>query len=152
MVKNTKTWISWKWNIIFLWNKKILNLCLRWNILRSYCFLVEVTFNLYMSNPGSKRKHYIKKLSEIRYKAIYIIKFKDKNYETNELYHNNKILKIAGYIKLLNFLFIKSILLHNYFPIPENLFKKASKLAISTTPNRSIWKIFHNILNCFHME
>ena len=44
MVKNTKTWISWKRNIIFLWIKKILNLCLRWHNLRSYCFLAEVTF------------------------------------------------------------------------------------------------------------
>ena len=31
MVKNTKNWISWEWNIIFLWNKKILNLCFREN-------------------------------------------------------------------------------------------------------------------------
>ena len=46
MVKNTKTWISWEWNIIFLLNKKILNLCLRWHIFRSYCFVAEVTFNL----------------------------------------------------------------------------------------------------------
>ena len=44
IVKNTKTWISWKQNIIFLQNKKILNLCLRWHILRSYRFLAEVTF------------------------------------------------------------------------------------------------------------
>ena len=44
MVKNTKTWISWERNIIFLRNKKILNLCFRWHILRSYCFVVEVTF------------------------------------------------------------------------------------------------------------
>ena len=44
MVKNTKTWISWEWNIIFLWNKKILNLCLRWLILGSYRFVAEVTF------------------------------------------------------------------------------------------------------------
>ena len=43
MVKNTKTWISWEWNIIFLQNKKILNLCLRWHILRSYHFVAEVT-------------------------------------------------------------------------------------------------------------
>ena len=35
MAKNTKTWISWKRNIIVLWNKKILNLYLRWHILRS---------------------------------------------------------------------------------------------------------------------
>ena len=42
MVKNTNTWISWEWNIIFLWNKKILNLCFRWHILRSYRFAAEV--------------------------------------------------------------------------------------------------------------
>ena len=56
MVKNTKTWICWKRNITFLINKKVLNLCLRWCILRSYHFLVEVTFNHYglkfvASNP-----------------------------------------------------------------------------------------------------
>ena len=45
MVKNTNTWISWKRNIIFLWNEKILNLYLRRHILRSYRFLPEVTFN-----------------------------------------------------------------------------------------------------------
>ena len=46
MVKNTKTWISWERNIIFLRNKKFLNLCFRWQILRKYCFVAEVTFNL----------------------------------------------------------------------------------------------------------
>ena len=46
MVKNTKTWISWEQNIIFLWNKKILNLCCRWHILRSYHLVAEVTFNI----------------------------------------------------------------------------------------------------------
>ena len=45
MVKNTKTWISWTRNIIFLRNQKILNLCLRWHILRSYRFVAEVTLN-----------------------------------------------------------------------------------------------------------
>ena len=44
MVKNTKTWISWEWNITFLRNKKILSMCLKWHILRSYGFVVEVTF------------------------------------------------------------------------------------------------------------
>ena len=29
MAKNTKMWISWEQNITFLWNKIILNLCLR---------------------------------------------------------------------------------------------------------------------------
>ena len=44
MVKNTKTWISWERNIIFLRNKKILNLWFRRHILRSYRFVAEVTF------------------------------------------------------------------------------------------------------------
>ena len=44
VVKNTKILKSWEHNITFLQNKKILNLCLRWCILRSYCFVAEVTF------------------------------------------------------------------------------------------------------------
>ena len=57
MFKTTKTWISWEQNITFLQNKKILNLCLRWHILRSYCFLVEVTFKVNFkitSQPGKQ--------------------------------------------------------------------------------------------------
>ena len=44
MIKSIKTWIPWEWNITFLWNKKILDLCLRWHILKSCCFVAEVTF------------------------------------------------------------------------------------------------------------
>ena len=44
MVKNTK--FDYLENeTTFLRNKKIINLCLRWHILRSYRFIVEVTFN-----------------------------------------------------------------------------------------------------------
>ena len=42
-VKNTITSISSEWNITFLPNK-IINLCIRLLILRSYCFVAEVTF------------------------------------------------------------------------------------------------------------
>ena len=45
MVKYTKPWLSREHNITFLWNKKILNLWLRWHILRSYCFVFEATVN-----------------------------------------------------------------------------------------------------------
>ena len=44
MIKKIETWISWEQNITFLQNKKILGLGLRWHILRSYCFVAEVTF------------------------------------------------------------------------------------------------------------
>ena len=33
-----------KGTFYFLWNKDILKLCVRWYILRSYCFVAEVTF------------------------------------------------------------------------------------------------------------
>ena len=53
MVKNAKTWISWERSIKFLRNKKILNLCLRWHILRNYRFVAEVTFNKNMPIFGT---------------------------------------------------------------------------------------------------
>ena len=53
MVKNAKAWISWERNIIFLQNKKILNLCFRWQILRSYHFEAEVTFKILIENRKS---------------------------------------------------------------------------------------------------
>ena len=44
MVKDTKPWIFWERDITFLRHKKVLNLCLRWHILKVYYFVVEVTF------------------------------------------------------------------------------------------------------------
>ena len=44
MVENTKILISWKLNITFLQTKNILNLSLKWHILRSYCYVAEETF------------------------------------------------------------------------------------------------------------
>ena len=55
MVKNTKIWISWEENVIFLWNKKSLNLCFIWHILRSYRFVVEFTeVQVYWRNSWKK--------------------------------------------------------------------------------------------------
>ena len=58
MAKNIKTWISWKGNMTFLRNKKILNLCLRWHILSSHRFVAEVNFNFSKqpntANPRNK--------------------------------------------------------------------------------------------------
>ena len=61
MARNTKTWISWEQNINFLRNKKILNMCFRWYILRSYHFVAEVTFkhNLYLKMKFVKQAIYI---------------------------------------------------------------------------------------------
>ena len=60
MAENIKTWISWERNIIIVRNKKILNLCFRCHILRSYHFVAEVTFKLlhflWKTIPGLKSK------------------------------------------------------------------------------------------------
>ena len=45
MVKDAKTLISSERNINFLQNKEILNLCLRWHILRSYFYVAEQPLN-----------------------------------------------------------------------------------------------------------
>ena len=70
-------------------------------LLRTIYFSV---FNLHLIFTcqiwGQKENNTIKKLSDIQDNTICIISFKDKSYPTNELYYNNKILKIADYIKL----------------------------------------------------
>ena len=62
MVKNTKTWISWELNIIFLRNKKIINLCFRWHILRSFW----VTFKGIRSVRNFDHYRYCSKCKEHR--------------------------------------------------------------------------------------
>ena len=94
-------------------------------LLRTIYFLIFNLHLIYTCQISGQNENTIKKLSEIQDKAIHIMSFKDKNYPTNELYYN-KILKIADYIKLLNFLSAKSVLSNNHLPIFESLFKKAS--------------------------
>ena len=94
---------------------------------RTIYFSIFNSHLIYTCQIWDQKENTIKKLSEIQDKAMRIISFKDKNYPTNELYYNNKIVKTSDYIKLLNCLFVKSILSNNHLPIFENLFKKASE-------------------------
>ena len=50
IVQNTNTWTSWEQNMTFPKNYKILNLCLRKYILRSYQFVAEVAVNWLLKN------------------------------------------------------------------------------------------------------
>ena len=58
MVKNTRTYISWEPNITFQRNKKILNLCLRWYILRSYRFAFYHAFSSMLETGSYCKKHF----------------------------------------------------------------------------------------------
>ena len=55
------------------------------------------------------------KIQALQDKAAWIINFKANNYNIGELYKNHKILRISGYIKLLNCLFVGDVL--NNLPI-----------------------------------
>ena len=44
------------------------------------------------------------------HKALRIINFKNNEYNVNELYKTNKILKIADFFKLLNCLFVRDVI------------------------------------------
>ena len=52
----------------------------------------------------------LRKLEPLQNKAMRIINFKNNEYNVNELYKTNKILKIADYIKLLNCLFVRDVI------------------------------------------
>ena len=73
VVRNSKTWVAWEWNTIFLLNK-ILNLCLRWHILRSYHYVAEVTFkdHLWCKKP-KKTENHSKYITDIVFNSVAII-------------------------------------------------------------------------------
>ena len=77
MVKNRKTWISWERNIIFLQNKKVINLGFRWHILRSYRFgsggnLLFVFFYIREKKLFLKIKDYSKPICKILSNYLFI--------------------------------------------------------------------------------
>ena len=57
-----------------------------------------------------QREDLINKISTIQDKAIRIINFKPKNYPAGNLYQSNKILKLRDYIRLINSIYVKSVL------------------------------------------
>ena len=69
MVKNTETWISRERNITLLQNEKNLNLCFRWQFLRSYRFVAELTFNYY--NSSFHRTNRSQKIMRFSYIAVF---------------------------------------------------------------------------------
>ena len=87
MLKNTITWIHRERNMNFLWNKKILNLCFRWHILRSYCFAAEATFKAFSC---AIRRRLILSLSTK--KNIHILNI---DFPFSRLYTSSKLFKKA---------------------------------------------------------
>ena len=64
----------------------------------------------------------LRKLELLQNKAMRIINFKNNEYNVNELYKTNKILKIADYIKLLNCLFVRDVIAQPTIPPFQEFF------------------------------
>ena len=68
---------------------------------------------IYSSQIWGQNNTILRKLEPLQNKALRIINFKNNEYNVNELYKTNKILKIADYIKLLNCLFVRDVIIQS---------------------------------------
>ena len=102
-------------------------------LLRTIYYSIFNSHLIYTCQVWGQKENTIKKLSEIQDKAIRIINFKERNHPVNELYLDNKILKLHDYIKLSNCLFIKNILNDNHLTIFKNVFEKSTQAHSYTT-------------------
>ena len=64
----------------------------------------------------------LRKLETLQNKALRIINFKNNEYNVNELYKTNEILKIVDYIKLLNCLFVRAVIAQSRIPLLQEFF------------------------------
>ena len=68
---------------------------------------------IYSCQIWSRNNTILRKSEPLQNKAMRIINFENNEYNVNELYKTNKILKIADYNKLLNCLFVRDVTLQN---------------------------------------
>ena len=68
---------------------------------------------IYSSQIWSRNNTILRKSEPLQNKAMRIINFENNEYNVNELYKTNEILKIADYNKLLNCLFVRDVTLQN---------------------------------------
>ena len=77
---------------------------------------------IYSSQIWGQNNTILRKLEPLQNKALRIINFKNNEYNVNELYKTNKILKIADYIKLLNCLFVRDVIAQSTIPPFQEFF------------------------------
>ena len=64
----------------------------------------------------------LRNLEPLQNRALRIINFKNNEYNVNELYKTNKILRMADYIKSLNCLFVRDLIAQSTIPPFQELF------------------------------
>ena len=91
-------------------------------LLNTLYFPIFHSHLIYSCQIWGQNNTILRKLEPLQNNALRIINFKNNEYNVNELYKTNKILKIADYIKLLNCLFVRDVIAQSTFPTLQKLF------------------------------
>ena len=87
----------------------------------------------------------LRKLEPLQNKALRIINFKNNEYNVNELYKTNKILKIADYIKLLNCLFVRDVITQSTIPQFQQNTRHATQNTVTLNQYKTAFYGTHSI-------
>ena len=111
---------------------------------------------IYSSEIWGQNSTILRKLEPLQNKALKIINFKNDEYNINDLYKTNKILKIADYIKLLNCLFVRDVITQSTIPPFQYFFiqirdthqhntRHATQNTITLNPYKTAFYVTHSI-------
>ena len=131
------------------WNVYINNLILKLNraigllskirhyvpkfLLRTLYFTLFNSHLIYACQIWGQNEIVVRRLQPLQNKALRIINFKPFDYDANELYKENKILKLTDYIKLLNCIFVKEVLTKTSLKIFHSKFRQTSTTHLHNT-------------------
>ena len=83
---------------------------------------------IYACQIWGQSSNTLNKIQPLQDKAVRIINFKPDSLNVGELYKRYKILKVSDYIKLLNSLFVRDVLLNSSIPPFQSFFTKSENL------------------------
>ena len=86
----------------------------------------------------------LRKISVLQNKAIPIINFKNYDFPTDQLFYENKILKINDYIKLLNCFLVKDVLQNTSLKIFNEYFAKSEEVHNHNTRHSALNTVKQN--------
>ena len=89
---------------------------------------------MYACQIWGQSSNTLNKIQPLQDKAVRIINFKPDNHNVGELYKRDKILKVSDYIKLLNSLFVRDVLLNSSIP-PFKISLLNQKICTNITPD-----------------
>ena len=97
-------------------------------LLKTLYYTIFHSHLIYACQIWGQSSNTLNKIQPLQDKAVRIINSKPDNHNVGELYKRDKILKVSDYIKLLNSLFVRDVLLNSSIPLFQNFFTKSENL------------------------